>query len=255
MGIVVLDVLVIRFQPHGEGIPALSGTSQKFSLSLQAIIFIYIIVIFLFYRWKVTGKSNVSTLVWAIAFALYGIVFIGMMLESLNISWAKSSDPTLFFWWRQPMILWVALMYYGISTILTDNKRVRILPAVLMLGVGYSIFVFGLFVLRGLDVSETINNTMYGFLYSLWTPLCAVIAYSFLLYGRQDHLASPKILTGGFALLGITYLAWAPWHFQEVIYIYYIWFALFDVSLAFIMLGYIVLPFEIKGKEKQDSKR
>ncbi len=249
MVIVVLDTLVIIFRPELPGIPALSGTSQKFGLSLQAIIFIYVIAIFLIYRWKVTGKSNVSTLTWGIAFFLYGIVFIGMMLESLGVGWANSQDPAIFFVWRQFMILWVTLMYYGISTILTDNKKVRLVPALVVLGFGYAWFAIGLFGMASVEF------TMYVFLYSLWTPLCATVAYSFLLYGRQVQLVSPKILTGGFALLGITYLAWAPWHFSSVIYVYYIWFALFDVSLSIIMLGYLLLPYEIRAKEKLESKR
>ncbi len=253
MGIVVLDTLVIIFRPELPGFAPLQTTFFAFGLSLQAVIFIYVIAAFLLYRWKVTGKSNVSTLTWGIAFLLYGLVFIGMILESLGVPWANTKDPVngpiTFFGWRQFMILWVALMYYGISTILTDNKRVCLVPALIMLGFGYLWFIIGLLVL--VDISLT----MYVFLYSLWTPLCATIAYSFLLYGRQAHLVSPKILTGGFALLGITYLAWAPWHFASVIYIYFIWFALFDVSLAFIMLGFVVLPYEIKGKERQDTKR
>ncbi len=253
MGIVVLDTLVIIFQPQLPGFAPLQSTFYVFGFSLQATIFIYVIAIFLLYRWKVTGKTNASTLAWGVAFLLYGITFIGMLLDSLGFTWANNKDPIIFFGFRQFMILWVALMYYGISRILTDNKRARLVPALVMLGFGYALFATCLLGMK--DVPNIINNTMYVFLYSLWTPLCATVAYSFLLYGRQAQLASPKILTGGFALLGITYLAWAPWHFASVIYIYFIWFALFDVSLAFIMLGYVVLPYEIKAKEKQESKR
>ncbi len=249
MCIVVLDTLVIIFRPELPGFAPLQPTFFVFGFSLQAIIFIYVIAIFLLYRWKVTGKSNVSTLTWGVAFLLYGITFIGMLLDSLGFPWANNKDPTIFFGFRQFMILWVALMYYGISTILTDSKRARLVPALVMLGFGYAWFAIGLFGMKDIEF------TMYVFLYSLWTPLCATVAYSFLLYGRQAQLVSPKILTGGFALVGITYLAWAPWHFGPVIYIYFIWFALFDVALAFIMLGYIVLPYEIKAKEKQDTKR
>jgi hypothetical protein len=245
--IILLDTLVIIFKPELPGAPALSTTFYVFGLSLQAIVFIYTIAGFLLYRWKFTGKSNVSTLSWSVAFLLYGIVFIGMLLESLGVPWANSKDPIIFFGFRQFMILWVALMYYGISTILTDNKRVRLVPALVMLGFGYMWFAIGLLAMADIVL------TMYVFLYTLWTPLCATISYSFLLYGRQAKLVSPRILTWGFAGVGISYLAWAPWHFTSVLYIYYVWFFIFDIGLSFIMLGYVVLPFEMRVKEKTES--
>ncbi|MBN2153424.1 MAG: hypothetical protein JW839_18360, partial [Candidatus Lokiarchaeota archaeon] len=103
----------------------------------------------------------------------------------------------------------------------------------------------------GLLALGQVEHTMYAFLYGLWTPLCAAITYFFYLYGRDAKLASPKVIGAGFALLGITYLAWAPWHHTDAIYIYFIWFFAFNISLAIILVGYVLLPYEARAKAAQ----
>ena len=132
-------------------------------------------------------------------------------------------------------------MYVGTAKILTKSVSKQVLPAIIMLVFGYFWFYYGLLVL------QDIEYTMYVFLYTLWTPLCATIAYCFYLYGVQLKFIAPKIIAAGFALLGITYLAWAPWH-TSAPEVYFIWFFLFDISLPIILMGYVILPYEIKIK-------
>ncbi len=49
----------------------------------------------------------------------------------------------------------------------------------------------------------------------------------------------------------MTYLAWSPWHFKDVYYIYLIWFFAFNISLAIILVGYVMLPYEARAKAAQ----
>ena len=53
-----------------------------------------------------------------------------------------------------------------------------------------------------------------------------------------------KVISIGFLGLMITYMAWAPWHFADVIYIYFIWYSLFVLSLTPILFGFIIMSVE-----------
>lgn len=244
VSIIVLDGLVIAYRPALPGFEPLKSTFFLFGLSLQAIVLIYAIGFFLLYRWFKTGRKVESTLLWAIAFLCYGFVFIGLLLQSLGFAWANSNVPSLFFAYRNVMIIWVSLMYIGIAQVLTNSRKIQLIPAIIFIILGYIWFVVGLFGLADIEY------TMYVFLYTLWTPLCVTITYCFVLYGREARLASPKIIAIGFGLLGVTYLAWSPWHLPDVSYIYLIWFSIFNISLVFILLGYALLPYETAAKLK-----
>ncbi len=247
----VLMVLVMVYRPQLPGSAELKANFFVFGLSMQAIVLILIIGIFLLYRWIKTGKQVLSTLVWAIAFLAYSSTFFGLLFKSfrsasnpliLLFPWADDAIPTVFFIFRQTMIWWIGLMYIGIASIMTKSRTRIFVPGIAFIGIGYLIFGIGL-----LGFGQ-VEFTMYAFLYGLWTPLCAAITYCFYLYGRDSKLASPKIIGVGFALLGITYLAWAPWHYTAGIYIYFIWFFAFDISLAIILVGYVMLPYEARAK-------
>ena len=253
-----LNVLVILFRPQLPGILALEnpalGTYYPYypatllGLSIQAVFFIYTIGFFLLYRWVKTGKSVISTLLWALAFLIYGITFIGLIFQSFGFAWANSKDPTLFFLYRQSMIWWITLMFAGIASIFTKSIKKQVIPALFFLGIGYMWFFIGLFGFGNIEY------TMYVFLYSFWVPVCAAIAYFFYMYGRNGKVASPKIIAFGFAMLGITYLAWSAWHIAAVMYVYFLWFFTFDISLTIILLGYVVLPYEMKAKAKTEEE-
>jgi hypothetical protein len=240
--LVILNVLVLTFRPKLPGFGELAADFYLFGLALQSVVFISIIGAFLLYRWLKTGRKVTSSLVWAIAFLCYSSTFIGLMLQSLGFPWANSSNPGIFFLFRQTMIWWIGLMYVGIASIMTKSRKKRLVPGIMIIGLGY--LVFGI----GLLVFNDIEYTMYILLYTFWTPLCAAITYCFYLYGRDSKLASPKIIGIGFALLGLTYLAWSPWQNADVRYIYYIWFFVFNISLAIILVGYVILPYEARAK-------
>jgi hypothetical protein len=243
-----LNVMVILFRPQLPGVIELEKTSTLFGLSMQAVVFIYTIGFFLLYRWVKTGKKVMSTLLWALAFLIYGITFIGLIFQSFGFEWANSKDPILFFLYRQSMIWWIALMFAGVATIFTKSVKKQFVPAILLLAIGYMWFFIGLFGLRDVEY------TMYIFLYSFWVPVCAAITYFFYIYGRNGKVTSPKIIALGFAMLGITYLAWSAWHVTAVMYVYYLWFFTFNISLAIILIGYVVLPYEMKAKVKTEEE-
>ncbi len=240
--LIVLDVIVLASRPSLPGYAELKADFYLFGLALQSVVFIIIIGAFLLYRWLKTGRNVISTLAWAMAFLSYNSTFIGLMLQSLGIPWADNSDPTIFFLFRQTMIWWIGLMYIGISSIMTKSRAKIIVPGIVFIGLGYLVFCIGLLVFKN------ITDTMYILLYTFWTPLCAAITYCFYLYGRDSKLASPKIIGIGFALLGLTYLAWAPWQDTAVKYIYFIWFFVFNISLPIILVGYVMLPYEARAK-------
>ena len=243
----VFAALVIIFRPEGQDLAVISGTYvvTELGLSIQALVFIYTIGIFLLWRWIKTGKKNTPSLLWSLAFLIYGIVFIGMFFQDIGFAWADASNATLFFLYRQPMIIWAALMYLGIAKILNFSKKWQWIITSAILAIGYIWFAYSLLVVPNIEF------TMYVYLYTQWTPLCVSIAYCFFLYGKQFSFLSPRIMALGFALLGISYLGWAPWHKLAVKYIYYLWFTVFVIGLAFTLIGYLLLPYEIAAKTKK----
>ena len=96
--------------------------------------------------------------------------------------------------------------------------------------------------------------TMYGFLFLCFIPVCLIIAYMFLLYGRKSNLIAPKYLTVGFSWLAITYAFWGPWRAPENVYMYFIMFFLFIISLAIILLGFVLIPREQEALRYKKSE-
>lgn len=145
------------------------------------------------------------------------------------------------------MILWVTGMFMGTMMLFTDRKIACILPAIVIFLFGEGWFIWRLVV--SID-ANAIEQTMYGFLFWEFIPICVIIAYLFYNYSKDLNLSSARLLTLGFSLLALTYAAWAPWHFDEpnLTYIYFIWFDLFLVSLAFIFAGFFALPKETTGR-------
>jgi hypothetical protein len=147
------------------------------------------------------------------------------------------------------MILWAGASLYGILRILTENKKIQIIPPITAMGAGFLWFIYGLFVVDIPIVAERINQMMYGFLFGIWIPICFSISYIFLYYGRKAGVTGPKILFLGYLGLTITYMGWAPWHFSNVIYFYFVWYFLFLLSLVPILVGFMMLSKQA-GEEK-----
>ena len=141
------------------------------------------------------------------------------------------------------MVVWAAGMIYGLLKILTDNKKYQLYPSLAVLGVGFLWLILGLFVI---PTESPIEFTMYYFLHIIWIPVCFTMSYIFFFYGYKTKQSGPKILGLGFFLLMLSYYGWAPWHFSDVVYLYFIWYFIFLLSLTPILMGFLVMSKEEK---------
>lgn len=251
--IIALCIVVLLIKPHASAPdilnPALGNYYNlvTFGLGLDSTILIWLIASFLLYRWFKGGRSNTSLLVWSLGFLIYSVTFFAHILKGWGIPWAnENASPGNFFLWRFGMILWAGGSLYGILRILVKDKKTQILPAIAVICLGFIWFIYGLFFSGD---ANPIEYTMYTFLFAIWIPICFSISYIFFLYGRRSKSSGPKILFSGYLGLTITYMGWAPWHFSEVIYFYFVWYFLFLLSLVPILIGFILL-----SKESESGK-
>ena len=240
----LIGILNVIYMPEWKGPLLLKETYTLFGLSLVSFILILAIAGFLYHRWAITGKKNKTTLIWTFSFALYSIVFLGLMLQSLGIAWADQKNPAIFFLFRQLMIFFVFGMYSGVSRILTESKFWTKYLAGLILVFSYLVFVYGLF------IKDSIEFTMYLFLSFIFIPACFLIAFLFYKYGKLENLFSMKLLASGFIFLGLTYAGWAPFHKD---YFYFVMFFLFTISLSVILTAFIYLSLAKTVEEKKKT--
>lgn len=211
-------------------------------LSMVSLFLLWGVGIYLFYRWVSTGQRISSTLCWAMAFLVYGILFVALCAQAFGVPWADMSYPVIFFEFRQVMIWFLALLWLGISIRLTDNLLLRFIPAILILVVSYAWFAWCL--LYAVHIVANLNEyIMYGFTFGVLIPVAFTLAYSFFLYGRTGGIHAPYYLAAGFAGLGIMYGSWAPWHLTSF---YYICFFLFMSSVILIAIGFLMLSRDVE---------
>jgi hypothetical protein len=228
----LVGVFSLLYKPSWKGPGVLKVSYPIFGVSLLAVILVWAIGGFLYKRWINTGKKNITTFSWSIAFFVFSITFLGLLFESLGFSWANSKLPSFFFLYRQSMILFITLMYFGIIRVLTKSRFWNIFVTWFIFIISYVWFYYGLFV-RG-----DIEFMMYGFLCIIFIPVLFLIGGFFYDYGIKENLDSMKLLAGGFLLMGLSYMGWAPWHKN---YFYFLMFCLFVVSLIIIFIGFTYL--------------
>ncbi|MHA1449888.1 MAG: hypothetical protein ACTSP4_10760 [Candidatus Hodarchaeales archaeon] len=256
LGVVyIISGLTVIIAPRGFPIPELDPVVTNpynyslFGLSIAALILLLSIGGYLIYRYfkKPPPRSeSIYQLVWGFSFIIYSITFLGIALGAW-LGTGSIGDMNIasnFFFWRAPMIIWVAGMWIGTIRLFSEDKRLVYIPALLILLAGFGWFIIGLLVIE----SITIEQTMYGFLFGEFIPMSLVLAYMWYVYRKDTKMSSAGILAVGFTLLSVSYASWAPWHFSELVYIYFLWFNLFIVSLAFILAGFFALPKEITSK-------
>ncbi|NHI91207.1 MAG: hypothetical protein EAX96_01805 [Candidatus Lokiarchaeota archaeon] len=251
IGIILIGILCILFlilQPHAPAPEILDPTKGNFynlvtfGLGLDTTVLILTIASYLIYRWEVGGRSNTSLLIWGICFFFYSITFVAHIFRGLGFPLANENySPFIFFLWRFGMILWAAGSLYGILRIFVENKRIQIILPMVVIGIGFAWFIYGLFIVADIEFM------MYGFLFTIWIPICFSISYIFFMYGRKSGYTGPKLLFLGYLGLTITYMGWAPWHFADVIYFYFVWYFLFLLSLVPILIGFMLLSKESEG--------
>ena len=243
--IYICTTLIVIARPMGFAVPEIETSYDLFGASLAGFILTLIIGGYLLYRYFSRAEPLEQApfqLIWGASFLVYSITLLGLLLQAWGFDFADMTDPIIFLVWRTPMILWVAGMWIGVVKLHTDNVQITYLVALLILLLGEIWFFVGLII-----VGE-IEFTMYGFLYWEFVPMAFVLAILWYNYGKGADLNSPKVITVGFTLFGIAYLAWAPWHVEELRYIWFVWFNIYLVALAFLLTGFYALPKEILGR-------
>jgi hypothetical protein len=240
LGLVYLiGTYLVTTKPLMSEVKSLEKTFPLFGLSMNTTIILLWISAYLLYRWNKTGRKNLTNLIWAVSFALYSTVFIGMMLQALGIPWANAKKPEIFFLFREFQIIWAAGMYFGVSRIFTRSKILQWTPTLLILLFGYVWFYYGLLVVKDIEYM------MYGFLYGIWIPVCILLAYLFLLYSKHSNLIAPMYIAIGFTGIAFTYMLWAPWHRVNFYFICFFWYLL---SLVPLLVGFLMIPPETEAK-------
>lgn len=228
--------------PRGFPVPQLEDTFYQFGPAFVAFILLLIIGGYLIYRnyfKPLTLKGDVHhQVIWGISFLIYAITFLGLCLETLAFLFADMSDPILFFIWRTPMIIFVCGIWIGTSQLFTDNRKIIYSFAFFIFFFGEILFFIGLVILKNIEL------TMFGFLYLEFIPMAFILAYLWYYYGKGSTLSSPKVLALGFFLLGLVYATWSPWHFEDLKYIYYTLFSIYNLALTMILVGFYALPKE-----------
>jgi hypothetical protein len=247
LGLIIIGIIstyVLIILPRGISFPALETTFFLFGLALDTIILLWWIAGFLLYRWFKTGKKNPSLIIWSISFFIYSITFVAHLFRALGYSIANENLSVFhFFMYRWGMIVWAAGILYGLSKILTENKTYQLIPSVITLILGFTWLILGLFIIPS---KNPIEFTMYLFLNTIWIPVCFTMFYIFAYYGYKTKQNGPKLVALGFFVLMISYYGWAPWHFSDLVYIYFIWYFIFLLSLTPILIGFIVMAVEEK---------
>ncbi|MFX0090587.1 MAG: hypothetical protein ACFFBD_02395 [Candidatus Hodarchaeota archaeon] len=253
----VLGVILIvtRFEGPAFSVldPIQSGNPYNytlFGLSLVTLILLLSIAFFLLNRYLKTEKENFYQLVWGLAFLFYSWTFVGLIFRSIGLDFGGllplESTTTGFFIWRQGMIFWATFVWIGLSSLLTDRKEIQYIPAAVIFAVSEIWFVIGLLLMPTIFGIEA---TMYGFLFLVFVPNVWTLAYLWYLFSKKSNLTSGYVLMAGFVWLGFTYVMWAPWHYSHLVYIYFVWFCLFVLSLAIILLGMVMLPLESQAQQ------
>ncbi|TFG04650.1 MAG: hypothetical protein EU536_04125 [Promethearchaeota archaeon] len=258
IGIIVIAILcflVLLLKPHATAPeildPAIGPYNLvTFGLGFDTSIILLTIAFYLLNRWNKGGRTNTSLLVWSCGFFVYSSTFIAHIFRGIGFSWAnENSSPEIFFLWRFGMIIWAGCSLFGILRILVEDKKTQIIPSLAVIGIGFSWFSYGLLIVRDIEW------TMYGFLFGIWIPICFSISYIFFIYGRKSKTTGPKVLFLGYLGLTITYMGWAPWHFPDVIYFYFVWYFWFLLSLIPILIGFIMFSKESEEKSEENLSK
>ena len=100
--IATLCVIVLIIEPHADAPEILDPhiadnlyNLVTFGLGLDTTIIIWIIALFLLYRWNKGGRSNRSLLVWSLGFMVYSITFIAHIFKGLGFAWASETSSPL----------------------------------------------------------------------------------------------------------------------------------------------------------------
>ena len=229
---------------------------SQFGLGIQSVFFLLLIAFYLLNRWKKSEYTNTSNLVFGLSFLAYTWLFIFIILSAFKdpsnsniyiFSFANiDNNITDFFISREAQIIWTSGMLLGILFQLTSDKKMQLIPPILIFLITNAWFIFKLYLLPEETAPETIVATMYVYLFICFIPVCLLIGYLFYTLGTKYKLLSPRFLGVGFYWLAFTYVGWGLWRISGL-YMYIVMFFLFVIALVLILIGFILTPWEQKA--------
>ena len=233
-----------------------SYSFSLFGLGIQSVFFLLLIAFYLLNRWKKSQYTNHSNLVFGLSFLVYSWLFIFIIFSAFKDPNNSSiyifnfadidTNLTNFFISREAQIVWTARMLLRVLLQLTSNKKVQVIPPILVFVLTNAWFVFKLYVAPEQTAAETIVATMYVYLFICFIPVCLLIGYLFYTLGTNYKLLSPRVLGFGFYWLALTYVGWGLWRISGP-YMYIVMFFLFVIAIVVILIGFILIPWEQKS--------
>lgn len=221
--------------PESAFLP-IQNSHTIFMLSFTAFFYLVISAGYLAYKGKKYYsdrgiKDNVPAVL-SVSFLAYSVVYLGMMLESMNY---VSIAATEFFMFRQTMILWAAGIAYSLVTLRTDDKRFRYGTPGAILVLSYAWFAWSLL------IQNSVELAMYGFTSFVWIPLTFAFGYLFWAYSGGIGKSGLKWISVGMVYMGTTYLFWAP---TQNTFMYEVAFFHYNIGASLILLGLVKTPWK-----------
>lgn len=242
----LLAISMLIYKPVGPHTTLLTETYPLFSLANISAIALFFIGGHFIVMWYRRYRENMSFLLWGIAFIVYSFLFIGLCLYAMGYDWADMSSPKVFFLFRQTMIIFLTLIYFGTVIRLTEDKFSRYVLSLLILTGGYTIFIYGL------PILGDIEWTMYAFVYLFLIPVSLFISYIFYLYYKFSSLNASLLISIAWIYYAISYAFWSPLHYPETMHLWYVSFSHFTLSIMLMLLGYMLLPYELRIKTLEE---
>ncbi len=216
-----------------------ANSSSLLALFIEQLFLLLGTGMLLISRWNASGRKNKTTFVWGLSFAIGSFTSLPLLLMALNV---KVSN-LVFVSARLSHIIFLTGLYYGLSLIFTNSKKIQVIPSFVMLAVSLLWLVYGIFVLKNIII------TMLVFIYFIFLPVMAAVAYLFFWYGNKKQMSSFKLIGFGLGMITFLLLFWPVtldattvpasttplWLFFGHMFIY---FGLLPMFLGFVLLQY-----------------
>jgi len=180
------------------------------------------------------SHENVVNVLWSAAFLLYAFMLLGSLLSVLNLFGVDVANPQTFWFFRQFHVLIVALLFAGVLLLGGYTKRHVLKVVSVLIVLEYVLLGLVLFATGGMSTLDLIDVQMGLFVLVVWLPLTLFISFAFYKNYVRSRRRSALYLSVAFLLMSIAYLFWGPFH---ACMLFYAAFALFIISLCFVLVG------------------
>jgi len=213
-----------------------------FVWSLVGAVLSLLTAVYLFWRWHATGRANPLAFVWALSFCGLFAMMVGYLLSSLGGIDAASAKTAFglkigFLFWCYGFLAGSLYVFYP------EQSRFWVVVPSVVFGVAVVAAGYMCCVLRESALLEKAVALL------LATPVLAVTAHSFGYYLRLRRATFARLLYSGFAVAVAAQIMSAFFHGQPL---QYLGMALFDISLALFLCGFIFMRFETQEEAEHD---